>query len=345
MIFTLFGLSAILFVLTHAAGNSIILAPYLAGAKTPAQKATITAHMTQVLHLNQPEYIQFIYYLSNLLHGNLGYTQTTIYSGTVISAIEIFFPNTIMLAVASVVISVPIGLYLGKLSGVRKDGTIDQTSRVLTFIGIAMPAFMAAEILILLFGTTIILPKAILPSYTGTFNATLASGVPWIQNGVTNPTHIPLIDALIHGNMPIFWSALRHLVMPVATLVVGLVAVVQRFMRTSLVEVLNLDYIKTARSKGISESGVINTHAMRNSLLPIVTVVGIMLISLLGGVVIVETIFNYLGLGYWLVTAALEFDIGGIIGGALMFGIMLILGNFIIDILYTVIDPRIKLGD
>ncbi|MEM4312799.1 MAG: ABC transporter permease [Thermoplasmata archaeon] len=340
---TLIGLSVIVFLLSRAGGINLIISAYI----NPHLPYDIQRQqLINEFHLNDPIWVQYYYYMVGLFQGNWGYTRTPIYTGPVINAITIFLPNTIQLAIVSFIIAVIIGIPAGQASAVRKDSLLDQLTRVIAFVGISLPVFWLAQILSLAFATNTISPTFNILPLSGTVDPTLIAGVSWINSeGISSPTHVMMIDALIHGNLPIFFSAIRHVILPAATLAFTTIAVIMRYMRSSMVETLNADYVKTARSKGIPERVVIRVHARRNALIPVVTVLGLTFAGLLAGVVVIETIFNYPGMGYWTVQALLNYDTGGIMGSTILFGIILVSANFIVDLLYAYIDPRIRLGE
>ena len=152
------------------------------------------------------------------------------------------------------------------------------------------------------------------------------------------------IDALLNGNIPVFLDALKHLIAPILTLSYLSWAGLLRITRSSMLESLGQDYIRTARAKGLSERVVVNKHAKRNALIPATTVAGMMFIGMLGGVIITETIFNYPGIGSFSAQAAEQFDYSGVLGVAVIYGLITVIGNLIVDITYAIIDPRVRLG-
>ena len=159
----------------------------------------------------------------------------------------------------------------------------------------------------------------------------------------TSYTGMHTIDAILNGNLTVLADALRHLVMPVITLAYISWAMILRLMRSSMLETLRQDYIVTARAKGLRERNVINTHAQRNALLPVTTVAGLMVANLLNGVVVTETVFNFRGLGQFAASSAVQLDMPGILGFSLFNGVLLVVTNLIVDILYASFDPRVRL--
>jgi peptide/nickel transport system permease protein len=337
---TIIGVTLVIFALTRAGGVNSVISGYI-NPHLPygPQKAAII----RTLGLNRPLIIQYFYFLSGIIHGNWGYTNTPIYVGSVTNAIIFFFPNTIELAIVAFSLTMLIALPLGTAAARRKDSWVDQISRVLAFIGYSLPSFWVAALVMMYLGTS----KGLnLLPISGTISVSLLHSVRWISsNGVSSPTHFLLVDALIHANIVIFINALEHIILPAITLTFISLAGIMRYMRNSMVEVLNTDYVKFARAKGLRESVVYARYARKNALLPVVTIMGLNFAGLLGGVVVIEEIFNYPGIGYWTYEALVSSDSGGIMGATLLFAITLVTANLIIDIIYAFIDPRIRLGD
>lgn len=337
---TLVGLTFIVFALTHVGGTQRLVGSYV----NPHSSIPVSVQEAQVvarLHLQDPIPIQYIYWVIALLQGDWGSTLTPVYSGPVTTAISVFLPNTLVLAVFSSILVAVIGIPLGVWSAVRKDSLVDQATRVVSFIGYSMPVYWLALILIITFASSSVCSCLNVFPSTGTVSLVLVGGVSWYQGGISSPTHVLLIDSLLHGRIDVFFDAFLHLILPVAALTYGIMAGVLRVMRSSMQDVLGQDYIRTARAKGLPESMVINVHARRNALIPTVTLLGYTVASLLGGVVLVESVFNYLGIGYWTTQALLNGDIGGIMGATLVFGISFICANLVVDIIYAALDPRI----
>jgi len=338
---TLLGLTLIVFVISHVGGSQRIIGEYInIHSKVPV--AVQEQQLAQRFHLNDPLIVQYFYWLAAFVQGNWGYTQTSIYSGTVLDAIALFFPNTLVLSVLASILTALIGIPLGVWSAVRKDSVLDQTTRVLSFVGYSMPLYWLGLVLVIVFSTSNVCSCLNIFPISGTASLSLVSGVDWYINGISYPTHILIIDSLIHGRPDIFGDAVMHLVLPVVTLTYGVMASVLRVMRSSMQDTLSQDYIKTARAKGLEENTVINVHARRNALIPVFTLLGYTIASLLGGVVLVEAVFNYLGIGYWTTQAMLNGDVGGIMGATVIFGLAFIFANLGVDIAYGFLDPRIR---
>jgi len=334
---TLIGLTLLVFVIVHLQGNNLLLAQYLNPKLTgPAKEQQLQA-LIERFHLNEPIYVQYFYWLYQIIMGDWGYTNTPIYSGPVTTAIALFLPNTIMLAIFSAILVWLIGIPLGIYSAVNRDSIGDHTIRVSSFTLYAMPIYLIAIMLIIVFGVYL----RILP-FNGPVNPLLVAELDWYKNGISYPTHILLLDALIHGNWIVALDALLHLILPALTLALAIMASLIRILRASMLEVLEQDYIRLARSKGIPEKVVINLHARRNALLPVATSFGYTVAYLLGGAVIIEAVFNFPGIGYWTTQALIANDVGGIMAATLLFGLILVFTTLILDILYAFIDPRIR---
>jgi peptide/nickel transport system permease protein len=286
-------------------------------------------------HLNDPFYIQFYVWLTEVAKGNLGYSVSARLPVT--QALANFFPNTAELAIYSVIPIILGGIWLGSIAAVRKDRAADHILRVTAITGYSLPIFWLG--LLLLFFSSSVLQST--PEGIVSTQYVQVVGDP---QQFPRYTYLITIDSLINGRFDIFVDALAHLVLPVITLSYASWAVIMRVMRSSMLETLGKDYVKTARAKGAEEPVVIKRHARRNALLPIATISGLTFAGLLNGVVITEFIFNRPGLGRWALDATLRFDYPGILGFTLFNAVLLVLANLIVDILYAYIDPRVRLG-
>ncbi len=284
-------------------------------------------------HLDDPIHIQYYHWMTRILKGNLGIAQS---AGNIPVSVALLqgIPATFELVIFSIPSIVLVGVYLGVKSAVHRDKLIDHSTRIISIIGWSLPTFWSALILIAIF----------------------YGGLGWISTGrlsneaygmVTSTdfvryTRINSIDGLLNGQLWITVDALKHLILPVANLTIVSIALIIRVMRSSMLEELSKGYIITAKAKGLTNSEVINKHARRNALIPVVTLTGILTAGLLTGVVITETVFNYKGLGYFAAHAALQMDIPSVLGFALFVGLMFGVANLIVDITYAYIDPRIR---
>ncbi len=298
------------------------------------EQATAIAAVIRKYGLDQPMYVQYWHWLDNLLHGDLGYSQSA--RMPVIEAIRTFFPATLELGVYAFVSIVSVGLWLGTLAAVNKDGAVDNVSRIFAITGYSLPVFVWGVLLLFIFyGQLNWFPPERL-----SLQATL-----FVQSPEFRPyTGLMTVDALLNGTWWVFWDAVRHLVLPVVTLTYFLTAILVRITRASMLEVLGQEYVRTARAKGVAESVVIARHARRNALIPTITLGGSILVGLLGGVVITETIFNYPGIGRWGANAAIQLDVPAVAGFALLVAVITVLANLGADLLYCYVDPRIRYG-
>ncbi|HDN62395.1 ABC transporter permease [Candidatus Bathyarchaeota archaeon] len=285
-------------------------------------------------HLDEPVYVQYYYWLREVLRGNLGYSKSV--NMPVLDAILNFFPATIELVLYSAPLIVLLGIKLGVLAAIHKDRAVDHLTRISSIIGWSLPSFWLGILLLAMFyGQLGIFP----PERLGTEASVYVNSPNFIRY-----TKINTIDALLNGQLWIFIDALKHLVLPVTSLTIQIVALIVRIMRSSMLEALNKGYVLAARAKGLEERDVIYKHARKNALIPVFTVTGILLAGMLTGVIITETVFNYKGIGYWAAHAATQLDIPAVLGFALLAGVIFVLTNLIVDILYAYIDPRVRLG-
>jgi ABC-type dipeptide/oligopeptide/nickel transport system permease component len=280
--------------------------------------------------LDQPFYIQYGNWLSEAVRGNLGFSKAS--NKPVIETVIERFPATFELAIFACVPILALGIWLGTMMALQKDKLVDQVLRVFTVLGNSLPTFLVGIVMLVIFyGVLNWLPA------TGRVDAILeiTSPVPRVTGFIT-------IDSILAGQWLVLGDALRHMILPVVTLSTVLSAATAKVMRAQMLEVLKSDYVRTARGKGLSESSVNLKHARRNALLPIVTLGSFLVQGLLGGALITETIFAYPGIGSWGGTAAVRLDYPGILGFALLTGVISVLGNMTADILYGLVDPRVR---
>ncbi len=286
--------------------------------------------------LYDPVYVQFYDWMKSILvDHNLGIDS----NGTpVFDAIMRRLPATIEIVMYASPIIVFIGLALGVRAGANKDKPIDQGSRVMAILGTSLPSFWFGIVLLSIFYAGL---GWFPPQRYGqeVFTYISQPNSPWHWH-----TGLLTIDSLINGQWWIFLDAVRHLVLPITVLSLLNSAVMVRVTRSSMLEALGKDYITAAKAKGLSRNEVVNKHARRNALIPAITISGLMIASLLTGVVITETVFNMGGIGQYAATSATLLDIPPVIGYALMSAVVFVISNLIVDVLYAYIDPRIRLG-
>jgi len=282
------------------------------------------------LGLDKPPLEQYIIYWIKLFKGDLGISIHT--RRPVIEDLIDYFPATIELTLFSMIITIIFGIILGILSAIHKDKTIDHVCRLQSLMGVAMPLFWLGILFQLLFSHSL----AILPT-SGRVDSMIEILYP--QKRITG---LYLIDSLITGNIPFFINALHHIILPSITLSFATLAVVSRMMRASLIEVLNQEYITTSKSLGLPERIVIYKYALKNALIPVVTIIGLSFGYSLGGVFLIEVIFDWPGLGRYTTDAILTLDYPAILGTTLLATIVYVIINLIVDIIYAYINPKIK---
>jgi len=252
-------------------------------------------------------------------------------------AIWRFLPTTLELAIFATPIIIFLGVFLGTKAAAHKDKPLDHATRVLAIFGWSLPTFWVGLVLLMFFYGyfTGLLP----PHRLSTPMELLVQSAEFIRY-----TRINTLDAILNLNGPVLLDAIRHLILPVFTLTVVQMAFIMRLMRSSMLESLGRGYVLTARAKGLSERVVVNKHARRNALIPVITVGGYLFAGMVNGVVITETIFSFKGVGWWAWQSAVRLDIASVLGFALFNAVLFVLVNLVVDILYTRVDPRVRLG-
>jgi len=329
----LLGVSIVVFVLLRGMPGVDPLAAYIVPGLPLSEDALNT--LRRDLHLDQPLPIQYFYYVADLASGNWGFSRTA--AQPVLDALLGRLPATIELAVAAVLLSIGIGVPAGVVAAMRKDRAPDLAIRVISITGISFPVFWLGIILQLVF--FYYLGELGLPNLPS--RARIGDLVA-LQYPVDTVTGLYLVDSLVTGNLPFFTSALRHLVLPAFTLSLISLAAIVRIMRASMLEVLRQDYILLARSKGLPTRTVIVRHALRNAITPVLTTAGTTLGILLGGAVVVETVFSWPGIGLLAAQGILNNDSVLVVGFTLFVATMMVLVNLIVDVLYAVVDPRVR---
>jgi peptide/nickel transport system permease protein len=269
-----------------------------------------------------------------ILFGDFGYSRTA--SQPVASLIAQRFPNTLDLTIWAVAPVILVGIWLGVQAAVHQNGIIDQAARIFSIVGTSFPTFVFGLLMLMLF-------YANLQWFPPGRVSDWANEVIYSDSFRTY-TSLLTFDALLNGRLDIFWDVLRHMLMPILTLSYISWATFLRVTRSSMLETLRMEYVTTARAKGLSEHDVIFKHAQPNAMIPVVTLAGLEVVLLLGGVVITETVFNYPGIGQAAADAAAQLDVITVLGFALFDGLILIVANLIVDILYAVVDPRVRLS-
>lgn len=321
LVFVIVGVTGLLFLITYS-----IPADPARVAAGPGATPKQVENLRQKLGLDRPAYVQYLTYMKNLFRGDLGKSTRT--KKPVIQELKSYLPASLELMVAAMLINVLIAVPFGVLSAVKPGHLADSVSRLFAALGMGLPLFWVAllaqfifygKLHVLPFGgrlSTSLLPPA---HFTGSF----------------------IIDALLAGDWLLFKDALVHLILPATVMALPEIAVTSRLMRSSMLEVLGQDYIRTARSKGLPERLVVGKHALRNAMLVPLTMVGMQVGWILGNTLLVETVFSWGGLGFLAFNAIYKLDFPVIMGVALVMCFVFVILNLLVDILYAYIDPRI----
>ena len=318
------GVSLLTFGLSHIVpGDPARLA---AGPQAPE---STYLQIREQFGLDKPLPVQYWHYVSGLVQGDWG--DSILSRRPVLDDLKVYFPATLELVLVAMFIAIAAGIPLGILSAVKADRMPDHIARVISLLGVSVPAFWLALLLQLFFG----LKLGWLP---------IGSRLDALTVPPTHITGMFLFDSAVTWNWPVFWEALQHIILPALTLSLASLATISRFTRASLLEVLNNDYVRTARAKGLTERSVIVKHAMRNAFIPTLTMIGLSFGWSMGGSVLVETVYDWPGIGLYATKSALTLDFMPIIGIALLYGIVFSLINLAVDIAYGFLDPRVSHG-
>jgi dipeptide transport system permease protein len=287
------------------------------------------AKLIHEMGLDQPIWKQFLDYMWGLLHGDFGIS--TITRNPVLHEFAQLFPATIELSLCAMIFAIAVGVPAGVIAAAKRGGIYDQTLMGIALTGYSMPIFWWGLILILVMSNWLHLTPV-----SGRINL--------IKYYYPQVTGFMLIDSLLSGKKGAFADAVQHLILP--TIVLGTVplAIIARMTRSSMLEVLEEDYVRTARAKGLPIYRVVGIHALRNALIPVVTVIGLSVGTLLAGAVLTETIFSWPGVGKWLIESIGRRDYPALQGGIMLISSIVILVNLIVDLLYGLINPRIRYG-
>jgi peptide/nickel transport system permease protein len=283
--------------------------------------------LTEQWHLNEPLHVQLWHFLKDMARGDLGRSFTK--HKPVTTLIKETLPATVELALGGAIMALLIAIPIGVISAVKQNSLLDRFSMAGAFLGISMPVFWLGIVLMLIFSVKL----NWLPVYGRISYDVMLQKV----------TGFYVLDSVLTGNWPAFVSSIKHLILPSITLGAPMAAIVARVMRSSMLEVLRNDYVTLARAKGLTEFAVVVKHAMRNAMIPTVTVIGLEVGMLLGGNMIVETVFSWPGLGRMVVSAIFVRDYPLVQGVVMVYALTFIAANLIVDILYTFINPKISL--
>ena len=317
----LLGVSVLVFSFIHLIPGDPALT-MLGERATPEKVAEVRAR----LGLDRPIWQQYVLYIGRALQGDLGVS--IIRGDPVASDLLRRFPATVELAMAAIVVAIALGIPIGVASAVWRNSLLDSLARLGALTGVSMPIFWLGLVLAWFFGVQL----RVLP--TGFRLSSGTAFVPW--------TNFVILDALLQRDGPTLVDAIRHLILPALALATIPLAVIARMTRASMLEVLSREYIRTAEAKGLSRRVVIMRHALRNALLPVLTVVGLQVGRLLAGAILTETIFSWPGIGLWVYESIESRDYAIVQGVSLFIAVIVVGVNLLTDVLYAAVDPRIK---
>jgi len=317
----LLGVSILVFSFVHMIPGDPALT-MLGERATPEKVAEVRAR----LGLDRPIWQQYGLYLKNALHGDLGVS--IVRGDPVAGDLLRRFPATVELATAAMLAAIAAGIPIGVASAVWRNSFIDSLARVGALTGVSMPIFWLGLVLAWFFGVQLrLLPTGFRLESGTTF-------APW--------TNFVILDAIAQRNWAVLGDALRHLILPALALATIPVAIIARMTRASMLEVLSQEYIRTAQAKGLSRATVVARHALRNALLPVMTVIGLQVGHLLAGAILTETIFSWPGIGLWVYESIDARDYAIVQGATLFIAVIVVVVNLATDVLYAAVDPRIK---
>ena len=319
---TFFGVTLLSFVLIHAVPGDPIEVRMGERGVTPERLAALRAEMG----LDQPLWRQFLDYEGQVLQGNLGRSVVT--QERVWTEFKTFFPATLELSACALLFAVVVGLPLGVMAAVRRGSPVDYGLIGVAVTGASMPIFWWGLMAILVFSVGL--------------GWTPVSGRIDEAFYVEPATGFLLVDSWMTGDPGAFRSAARHLILPAIVLGTIPLATIARMTRSAMLEVLGEDYVRTARAKGLSPGRVVVVHALRNALIPVVTILGLQVGALLGGAILTETVFSWPGIGQWLVEAIGRRDYNVLQGGTLLIAVLVMLVNLGVDVAYGVLNPRLR---
>ena len=318
----LLGITILVFVLSH-----VVPGDPARMAAGPQARAEQVESVRKEFGLDKPLPEQYLIYMKNLFHGNFGKSLQS--RRPVLDDLKDYFPATLELTMVATFIAIVFGVLIGIISAIRKDSWVDHLARIFSLTGVSMPVFWLGIILVIIFYRQL----GILP-FGGRISPKISSP--------DNITGLYILDSLLTGNWKALESSILYIILPAVTLAYNSLAVVSRMTRASLLETIHEDYIRTARGKGLSEKLVLWKHALRNALIPIITIIGLQFGGLLGGAFLVEVIFSWPGLGTYAMKAILFLDYNGIVGVTLLTGLTYMFVNLFVDVFYIIIDPRMR---
>ena len=322
----LIGVTVVTFLLTNLVPGDPVSAALGEGA---SQNPETRAAFIKAQGLDQPLFVQYFIYMGKLLRGDLGVSLVT--GQPVTKDLATAVPATIEIAICAIILSLAVSLVLGTLAAYRRGLVTDQIVRIVTLIGLSVPTFWLA----------------LVSFYVFFLNLRIAPGSGRVSPSIIPPprvTGLYTIDYLLDGDGVGWADAMAHLALPVMVLSLVTIGLLTRFIRTSVLEVLASDYVRAARAKGLPALRVIVDYVLRGAALPVLTVVGVAFGSLLSGTVLVESVFAWPGLCTYAYNSAANLDLPGIMGVGLVVGVIYLVINFVVDLLYGVLDPRVRIA-
>ena len=328
LIFVLLAITVASFLFMHAIpGDPVQIR--LGEHATPQE----IARLTIALGLDRPWYVQLGAYLASVARGDLGVSIAD--TQPVALKLGEYFPATLELTVGAMLVAIVVGIPAGVFAAIRHNGAFDVITMSLVLLGVSIPVFWL--------GWMLVYAASVIPAQFG-LNLLPISGRSSLTYLIPARTHLAVVDALLAGNIRAALDAVRHLILPALTLGTIPLAIVAKITRSGMLEVLGSDYIRTARAKGLDPTTVIVRHALRNALIPIITVLGLQTGLLLGGAVLTESIFAWPGVGRLAFDAISNRDMPLINGCMLLFAVVFVVVNTVVDLLYAVANPRIRYG-
>ena len=319
---TMIGIAALTFVITNVAPGD----PARLVAGPNATEDMVTTIRTEYgLDKSLPE--QFVVYMADLVTGDLG--QSIVTTRPVLEEVLRYAPATLELVFVAMALGIVVGVPMGMLSAVYKDGPIDHATRIFSISGVALPAFWFGIILQLTFAVDL----GWLP---------VSGRLPLVTRPPETVTGLLLVDSLLAGRLDTFWTSLRHIILPAIVLSFPCLASILRVNRAEMIEVLQSDYIVAARAHGIDSRRIVMLYALKNALLPTIAMIGLRFGWMLGSTVLVETVFDWPGIGLYAVSSALASDFKPVVGVTLVIGFLFMITNMLVDLAYAWIDPRLR---
>ncbi|MDX2502387.1 MAG: ABC transporter permease [Deltaproteobacteria bacterium] len=332
LIVVLFGVSVLLFGILMTFSPERRAATYVS---SPQQAKDIPKIIKQ-FGLDDPFYTQYFRWMKEVLKGNMGWSLVA--SRPVWEAFWTYLPVTLEMNLFAAPIVLFLGIWLGTVSAIHRDKWIDHTTRILAIVGWSLPTFLFALVLLMVFyGYFQIFPPGVISDQLNMF-------ILDNPDKFTRYTGMYVIDGILNGRWEVTLNAMAHLVLPVSTYVIVVVALNMRVMRSGMIEELSKEYVITARAKGADRHTLHIKHARKNALLPVITVAAQLIAMSMEGSIAVEVVFNRHGIGWWLAESAIQLDMPVLMCICLFMGVVFVLTNLTLDILYAYIDPRIRLN-